>query len=363
LIEYGYLDDRVTTTYIYTLSRKYYKDKEIPMRLIVPHPGHFEALKEILAAKEEENLKDVKEVFMGGSPDVMGSGRGVLHAPLINEIREQTEYAHQYGIQMNVVMNSTCAGGHHLTFEGYKMFDWYFNELNKAGVVAVTVAEPYLVELLRDFPMKIVVSVLSYVDAPQRAQFFEALGADVITVDTNINRHFDLLQGIVKGVSCNVRIIVNEGCLYKCPFRYSHYNLASHLSSLNQPRVPLFAPDFYFDKCINIRLRNPTQIIKSGWIRPEDIKEYEAIGIEDFKLSGRTKTVNWIIECMKVYARRSFKGNVLEIIDCPQMLRYMMYIENEKLEGSIEHWKSCTKNCHECGYCDALTKEALTFIK
>ncbi|RZN40925.1 MAG: U32 family peptidase [Methanophagales archaeon ANME-1-THS] len=332
-------------------------------RLIIPHPGHFPALKELIEVKEAEGLNEVDEVFMGGSPDVMGSGRGVLHAPLLDEIRAQTEYAHQHGIKMNITMNSTCPAGHHLSFEGYKMFSWYFGALNKAGVDAVTVSEPYLVELLREYPMKTVVSCLAYIDAPQRAQFFEELGADVITVDTNINRHFDLLRGIVRAVTCDVRVIVNEGCLYKCPFRFSHYNLASHLSSLYQPRTPLFAPDFYFDKCIAIRLRDPTQIIKSGWIRPEDLKAYEAIGIKDFKLSGRTKTVNWIIDCMRVYSKRSFTGNVLDILDCPQMLRYLFCIENEKLEGSIDQWQVCKKICHACGYCDTLTKEALTYIK
>lgn len=332
-------------------------------RLKIPHPGHFSALKEIIEVKEAEGLDEVDEVFMGGSPDVMGSGRGVLHAPLLDEIREQTEYAHQHGIKMNLTMNSTCTGGHHLSFEGYKMFSWYFGELNKAGVDAVTVAEPYLVELLRDFPMQTVVSCLSYVDSPQRAKFFDALGADMITVDTNINRHFDLLEGIVKAVDCDVRLIVNEGCIYRCPFRYSHYNLASHLSSLIQPRSPLFAPDYYFDKCISLRLKDPTQIVKSAWIRPEDLKAYEAIGITDFKLSGRTKLVNWIIDCMRFYSQRSFKGNLLDILDCPQMLRDMYYIDNGKLEGCIEQWKHCKKVCNECGYCDKLTKEALTYLK
>ncbi len=331
--------------------------------LKIPHPGHFSALQELIEVKEAEGLDEVDEVFMGGSPDVMGSGRGVLHAPLLEEIREQTDYAHQHGIKMNITMNSTCTGAHHLSFEGYKMFLWYFGELNKAGVDAVTVAEPYLVELLRDFPMQTVVSCLSYVESPQRAKFFEELGADMITVDTNIHRHFDLLEGIVKAVSCDVRVIVNEGCMYRCPFRYSHYNLASHLSSLYRPRTPLFAPDYYFDKCIAIRLRDPTQILKSAWIRPEDLKEYEAIGIKDFKLSGRTKRVNWIIDCMRFYAQRSFKGNVLDILDCPQMLRDMFYIDNEKLEGSIDQWKRCKKLCNDCGYCDKLTKEVLTIIK
>jgi collagenase-like PrtC family protease len=346
-----------------TARYSYKKIRYTMARLIIPHPGHFQALKEIIEAKEAGGFDEVDEVFMGGSPDVMGSGRGVLHAPLLDEIREQTEYAHQHGIKMNITMNSTCTGGHHLTFEGYKMFSWYFGELNKAGVDAVTVAEPYLVELLRDFPMQTVVSVLSYVESPQRAKFFDELGADMITVDTNINRHFDLLEGIVKAVDCGVRLIVNEGCMYRCPFRYSHYNLSSHLSSLNQPRTPLFAPDYYFDRCISIRLRDPTQIIKSGWIRPEDLKAYEAIGITDFKLSGRTKLVNWIIDCMRYYAQRSFEGNVLDILDCPQMLRDLCYIPNERFEGCIEQWSHCKKVCNECGYCDRLTKEAVTYIK
>ena len=66
------------------------------MRLSIPHPGHFEALKEIVAVKESEGLSEVKEVFMGGSPDIMGSGRGVFHAPLISEIKEQTEFCLLY---------------------------------------------------------------------------------------------------------------------------------------------------------------------------------------------------------------------------------------------------------------------------
>jgi collagenase-like PrtC family protease len=332
-------------------------------RLKIPHPGHFQALQELVAVKEAERLAEVDEVFMGGSPDVMGSGRGVLHAPLLGEIREQTKYAHQHGLTMNITMNATCTGGQHLSFEGYKMFSWYFEELNKAGVDAVTVAEPYLVELLRDYPMKTVVSCLSYVESPQRARFFEELGADMITVDTNINRHFDILEGIVKAVSCEIRVIVNEGCLYRCPFRYSHYNLASHLSSLNQPRSPLFAPDYYYDKCISLRLRDPTQILKSAWIRPEDLGAYEAIGIKDFKLSGRTKPVNWIIECMRLYSRRSCTGNVLDILDCPQLLRDRFYLDNQKLDGCIEQWKRCTKVCNACGFCDTRTREALRYLK
>lgn len=339
------------------------------MSLIVPHPGHFSALKEILAYKEAKGLTKVKEVYMAGSPEVMGSGRATLHAALIEDIKEQTAYAHQHNVRMNIVMNPSCLGGYHLTFEGYKMFEWYFSELNKADVDAVTVAEPYLIELLRDFPMEAVISCVAHVDSPQRAEFFEALGADSITVDTNINRNFGVLKAILKAVNCDIRVIVNEGCIYKCPFRYSHFNLFSHITTsrssfLNARTQPLntFA-DYYFDKCISFRVRDPSQIIRSPWIRPEDMKEYEAIGIEEFKISGRANAVNWIINCMNMYSRESFKGNLLEFLDCPSELRYVFHVDNELMEGCIKQWKNCKKICEECRYCDELTNKVLGVIK
>ncbi|MBC8521394.1 MAG: U32 family peptidase [Methanomicrobia archaeon] len=336
------------------------------MRLIIPHPGHFAALKEIIAYIEARGVKEVDEVYMAGSPEVMGSGRATLHAALIDDIKEQTAYAHQHHVRMNVVMNPSCLGGYHLTFEGYKMFEWYFNELNKADVDGVTVAEPYLIELLRDFPMETVISCVAHVDSPQRAEFFDALGADTITVDTNINRNFGVLKAIMRAVDCTIRILVNEGCLYKCPFRHSHFNLFSHIttSSLNARSQPLNTfGDYYFDKCISIRVRDPSQIIRSPWIRPEDVKEYEAIGIEEFKISGRANTVNWILNDMQAYSSRSYEGNLLDLLDCPAELKDMFFIDNADLEGAINQWKGCKKICEECRYCDELTSKVVGVIK
>ena len=333
------------------------------MKLIVPHPGHFEALKEMVTVKEAEGLNAVSEVYMAGAPEVMGSGRATLHSARIADIKAQTEYAHQHGLKMNIVVNPSCLGGYHLTFEGYKLFSQYFEELNKAGVDGVTVAEPHFIELLRDFPMETVVSCIAHVDSPQRAEFFEDLGADTIALDTNINRNFAVLKAITRAVDCDLKILVNEGCLYKCPFRHAHFNLFSHITSSHSPLLGAQSPnifsDYYFDKCISIRVRDPAQIIRSPWIRPEDLNEYEAIGIHNFKISGRANAVNWIINCMKAYARRSFEGNLLELIDCPSELRYAFHVDNELLGGCLEQWKTCKKICDECRYCDNLTLNVL----
>jgi len=217
---------------------------------------------------------------MAGTPEVLGSGRITLHAPLLEEIARQTQYVHDKNLKMGVVLNPSCMGGQHLTSQAYNMFRWYFGKLNEIGVDSVTVAEPYLIEMLaKDFPdINVVVSCISHVDSPERARFFEELGADAITLDTNINREFEILENIKEVVDCELRVLVNEACLYKCPFRYFHFNLFSHMTSLgNKPDI---FSDYYYEKCISFRVRYPELIIKSPWIRPEDLGVYEDLGID-----------------------------------------------------------------------------------
>lgn len=325
------------------------------MKLVVPHPGHFSGLKEIC----EHAPKEVKEVYMAGTPEVLGSGRATLHAPLINEIANQTDYTHEHGINMDIVMNPSCMGGQQLTPQGYNMFKWYFGQLNNIGVDMVTVAEPYLIEMLsKEYPdIKVAVSCIAHVDSPERAKFFEELGADAITIDTNINRHFELLNSIKEVVDCELRVLVNEACLYKCPFRYFHFNLFSHMtSSGNKPNI---FSDYYYEKCISFRVRYPELLIKSPWIRPEDTKFYEDIGIKVFKIAGRANNVNWIIDCMNAYSDRNYVGNLMDLLDCPSELRDIFYIPNKELEHGIKQWQNCKKMCHKCGFCKATAEKII----
>ena len=326
------------------------------MKLVIPHPGHFLALKEIC----KEATGEAYEIYMAGTPEVLGSGRITLHAPMLDEIVTQTEYLHDRKLKIGIVMNPSCMGGQHLTSQGYNMFRWYFGKLNDIGVDSVTVAEPYLIEMLRkEFPdIKVVVSTISHVDSPERARFYLELGADAITLDTNINRNFDILEAIKDiAADCELRLLVNEACLYKCPFRYSHFNLFSHMTALgNKPNI---FSDYYYEKCMSFRVRYPELVIKSPWIRPEDLGAYEALGIDCFKMSGRANTIRWIIDCMKAYSNRSYDGNLMELLDCPSELRDMFYIPNKELEGAIKQWMGCKKFCHKCGFCKATAERVI----
>jgi len=325
------------------------------MKLIVPHPGHFLALKEIC----KEATKDVEEIYMAGTPEVLGSGRVTLHAPQLDEIEKQTQYLHEKKLKMGIALNPSCMGGQHLTSQGYNIFKWYFGKLNEIGVDSVTVAEPYLIEMLtKEFPdMKVVVSTISHVDSAERAKYFEELGAEAITLDTNINRSFEILENIREVVDCELRLLVNEACLYKCPFRYFHFNLFSHMTGLgNKPNI---FSDYYYEKCMSFRVRYPELVIKSPWIRPEDLGVYEDLGIDYFKMSGRANTIKWIVDCMKAYSARSYDGNLMDLLDCPSELRDMFYIPNKDLDGVIKQWMNCERFCNRCGFCKATAERVI----
>jgi len=322
------------------------------MKLSVASPGHAEALKAIL--KSTKGM--VCEVFISSSSEFIGSIRSILGADAnyIEELAAQVELAHKHGVSVNVVANTTCLGGYHLTREGQNAVKWYLKKLEEVGVDSVTVTDPFFLEMVvENYDMEVAVSCLAHVDSVERALFFEELGAKYITLDTNINRDFETLEKIREATSCELKLIVNESCIWKCPFRYQHANLTSHFYGVDR-KVGMLS-DYYHDRCATMRVRNPTLIIKSPWIRPEDLKEYEKIGIHFFKIAGRTQPVNWIVRALRAYEERSFDGNLLELLDVTRELRDLFYVPNKELEGAIEKWKYCSRNCKECGFCEELT--------
>ena len=58
----------------------------------------------------------------------------------------------------------------------------------------------------------------------------------------------------------------------------------------------------------------PAEMIKSRWIRPEDIIRYEEMGFGRFKVGQRTQNTEWNTRAATAYSNRTYDGNLLEII-------------------------------------------------
>jgi collagenase-like PrtC family protease len=140
-------------------------------------------------------------------------------------------------------------------------------------------------------------------------------------------------------------------------------------------------------------LTEPVELLKSPWIRPEDIPHYEALGYDRFKITERFKRTPLLIEHVKAYESRRYDGNLLDLFTLPRKgaftplhleyfikpehvnimkvselekvfdleVRQLIRMDNRKLDGFIEHFKKMDCNqtsCSQCLYCEKVFEEA-----
>jgi len=185
-----------------------------------------------------------------------------------------------------------------------------------AGADSVTVTIPLLAEAIKArFPdLWVKVSVIAHVGTVARAKAWASLGIDEIAVDFNVNRDLRRLSALRRAVDCELSLLVNDLCLLDCPFRHYHYNLVGHASQQGHDSDG-FVVDYCFLRCHHRKVLEPIELLKSPWIRPEDLGAYEAIGIRRFKLAGRTKGSDQIAAMARAYAARRHDGNLLDILE------------------------------------------------
>ncbi|ODS42918.1 MAG: hypothetical protein MSIBF_06565 [Candidatus Altiarchaeales archaeon IMC4] len=302
----------------------------------------------------------VQEIYLSGPPEYLASGR-IMPRLDIEGFTSILGKIHDMGLRANLILNSTCEGLDWYHPKNVSSVIRYVKKMHtEHGLEAVTVANPlYLQRIRKELPkIEINASVLADIDSVQRAVFFKKLGADVIIPDRDINRDLELLKEVKEAVDCELKLMVNEGCLFKCPYRKFHFNMVSHWSK--EGKTP---KDQFFFNCHHISRIDPSQILKSCWIRPEDLKKYSKI-TDYFKISGRTRDTEWIINAAKAYLNEGFNGNLLEIMDSnlnEVRVRYNAFVDNKSLDGFLKKVASCDKNCFRCHYCDELATKIINF--
>ena len=107
--------------------------------------------------------------------------------------------------------------------------------------------------------------------------------------------------------------------------------------------------------------------LKANFIRPEDMSLYNQIGINHFKLTGRTGTTEYIKNIVSAYLNQHYTGNLLALWkhletignESDNTFEPDFFIANECLDGFLEFWFKnknhlCSNEvCGEtCLYCD-----------
>jgi len=157
-----------------------------------------------------------------------------------------------------------------------------------------------------------------------------------------------------------VKVLHLDNGLFKCPYRIFHFNLISHWS-----KEGILPKDYFFFNCPEITRRDPSQILKSCWINPENLKRYKEI-TNYFKITGRTRNTKWILNTVKAYMEEELKGNLLDIMDSNLDFvknKYDAYVDNKELErlNFFDKVLSCNKNCFRCKFCEEIAGKVVKF--
>jgi collagenase-like PrtC family protease len=312
----------------------------------------------------------VRELHGSLPRSVVGSGRISYSLPDLDPdgLSRYVASAHRHGIEFNHLLNAPCMGNREFTCDGIRELDRLLDLLSSAGVDWVTVTIPFLVEFIRrrGYPLKVNASVIARIDDIPKARLFRDLGAQRITLSTDINRDFDMLHAIRREISLPLELLVNSACLPDCPFAFPHYAFVGHHSQMEPADPSLALPfEYYLARCHLIRLDRRELLLRRGFIRPEDIARYEAIGIDLFKIQGRDLPSGSVRTAVAAYLSGRFDGNLSVLLgevahDDPAPI---FTIDNRALDGFLDRFqdRGCSRRlgCEGCSHCAEATERAL----
>ncbi len=343
----------------------------------------------------------VEEIYGKLPKDIVGGGRASYTTGTadMEQLSSHVQTAHEHGISFNYLLNAVCMGNREWSRAGMKAIRELLDQLSHIGVDAITVSTPYLAEIVKKhYPnLKIKIGIFANIDTPNRARFWEDLGADTLVLESfSINRNFSLLKDIRKSVSCGLQLIANFSCLPNCPMQIYHMTGISHGSN-SVDKAPFI--DYCVLKCTSFSLNDPSLLIKSNWIRPEDTDFYESIGFDQFKLLERNAPTELMLRRVKAYSEKQSPENLLELIqpfgfhksvkmeykwvfrllfERPRLIlplykllkrRGMLLplkgepviLRSDKIPSSFLDEVSrrpCSTSCKTCNYCESIAKSA-----
>ncbi len=302
---------------------------------------------------------NIEALYFPAPESYLGSGR-IIPQPknYINQIQEIIKKCNSLNITSQLLLNPTCEKESALGKSFFGRLVNYIKKLKDLGLGSLVVTNPvYISRIKKEISaLKIESSVNCYVRTVEHASYLKDLGADVLTIDRDINRNIPLIKEIKNKTGLRIKIMLNEGCLKNCPFRVMHYNYLSQRGKFPERQIHGISPDAF---CAQIYLRNPAKVFNVPFIPPDGLRYY-APWTDYYKLSTRVFSTPRIELALKAYIASEFNGNLLNILDCPG-LSCFEYIDYGILKKNnfFKRMISCAHNCNRCGYCRFLFDKAV----
>jgi collagenase-like PrtC family protease len=244
-------------------------------------------------------------------------------------------------------------------------------------VKRITVGNPILLDLIRSVSkaINIEISTIAHIDAITQIRYYkENWNVDKVCGNLMKNRSIRFLKKAAEycnQIGVKYELMVNEFCIVggydystSCIMRDGCYIL--HNSNITKEDA-LSMNGYPMQFCMTSRNTHPANWLRARFIRPEDIDRYVNIGINNFKITGRTGTAEYLLTMARAYLEKKWNGNLLslwkplETIYTEQKeseFEHDINIPNEKLDDFLDYWFDSDVCCEEnvcginCKYCE-----------
>lgn len=353
-------------------------------RFTVPTPFTTTFIEAVAALNDEfaDSGGRIHELYGSFQEGAFNSARPAKYLPAVNrdQFRAHVAAAKAHGIAFNYLFNAPSYANLEYTHEGRKDLEALLAFLVDCGVASVTVAIPYLVEIISSrFPeLEVVTSTIGYVGALAGIHQYHQAGADRLVLDVEANRDFAFLERACAQSPVPLEIIVNPVCISQCHFKYNHYCVAS-MGSQSYLRGGAGIPynQYYLNWCFLQKLQNDGEFLKSPWIRPEDLHLWQEVGVDYYKIAGRGLPASEILRLCRTYLSQEFSGNLLDLLGWPHWLTFRdnpdgsrlpeldVIIDNQALDGFLDFFArnkpQCRLGCQGCGHCLAWSRKSVSY--
>ena len=290
--------------------------------------------KELITEISEKNLP-VSHIIVHVPKNPLGNGSVLLpqEFPSFEEFEEYTKLVQENGYIPIAGLDSTCQGNLEAHIDQYQAIISMLQELIDLGYTHFLVSSPNNVGLINEqFPsVDIYLSYSQYITSLNRARIFSDIGVDVITLHPDIIRDFSALEnfhklGSTSGKTTQLEYILplNLGCNWGCIQWYQHHNIQSHRtisSSVFSDQEKLSNVEHAYDYpmlyCWKKRLQNPKNLLKTGWIAPNNIEMYEDLGYNRFLLFANGFSTKKVIKILDSYNNKTLDTDFSEFLNFP----------------------------------------------
>ena len=264
----------------------------------------------------------------------------------LEQVASYINRLHDIDVTFNWTMNNSCFGSLTDFHSNVQALKTNIYALEDIGVDRITVSDMLIAEtVFQYFDGGIEISTIQHAYSVNQLKYYASNKIYANKICANIMKNRDLKFLAAFNNACiknNIRceLLVNEFCLFGCPYRMSCYNIHSH-TDVNRREYGFYP----LGRCNDKRYAEPWEWIKARAILPQHLRIYqERTGISDFKISGRTHPESIIMKQVEWYMQEDFDGNLLDLWT---LLENINQDENEQHEPKL--------------YID--TKEVADFIK